>query len=195
MTKAGQKKGWTNKRQAPRNIGAKAQITEAIEMANYEICWMNASDLARAIAVKKLSPVEVVKAILERIEVINPKINAYVTVTADLAMDMARAAEEAVMKKKKLGLLHGVPFSVKDVTFTKGIRTTMGSQLMEDHIPEEDAVHVARLKQAGAIPLGKTNTPEFAAKGVTENLLFGTTRNQELPAVQAAVPGRRWRLD
>ncbi len=146
-------------------------------MGSYEICWMSASDLARAIAVKKLSPVEVVKAILERIEVINPKINAYVTVTADLAMGMARTAEEAVMKKKKLGLLHGVPLSIKDVTFTKGVRTTMGSRLMEDHIPGEDAVHVARLKQAGAIPLGKTNTPEFAAKGVTENFLFGTTRN------------------
>ncbi len=146
-------------------------------MGSYEICWMSASDLAQAIAAKKLSPVEVVRAILERIEAINSKINAYVTVTADQAISTAKKAEEMVMRKEKLGALHGVPLSVKDVTLTKGVRTTMGSRLMEDHIPVEDAVHVARLKQAGAILLGKTNTPEFAAKAVTENLLFGTTRN------------------
>jgi aspartyl-tRNA(Asn)/glutamyl-tRNA(Gln) amidotransferase subunit A len=138
---------------------------------------MSAIDLAQAIAAKELSPAEVIRTILERIDAINPEVNAYVTVTADTAMDMAKKAEEMVMKKDKLGALHGVPFSVKDVTFTQGVRTTMGSKLLSDHIPDQDAVHVARLKKAGAILLGKTNTPEFAAKAVTENNLFGVTRN------------------
>jgi aspartyl-tRNA(Asn)/glutamyl-tRNA(Gln) amidotransferase subunit A len=81
------------------------------------------------------------------------------------------------MKGKKLGPLHGVPIAIKDTNFTKGVRTTMGSKLMENFIPEEDSIHVGRLKEAGAIILGKTNTPEFAAKAVTENLVFGITRN------------------
>jgi len=138
---------------------------------------MSASDLAGLIRTKKLSPVELVRGLLERIEAINPKINAYVTVTADSAMAAAREAEGAVMRGEELGALHGVPFAVKDVTLTEGVRTTMGSRLMEDFVPEEDAVHVARLKKAGAIMLGKTNTPEFACKGVTDNLVFGVTRN------------------
>lgn len=146
-------------------------------MQNQDICWMSASNLSDAIAAKALSPVEVVRALLERIEAINPKINAYVIVTADSAMAAAKEAEDAVMRGEELRALHGVPLSVKDVTFTKGVRTTMGSRLMENFVPEEDAVHVARLKKAGAIILGKTNTPEFAAKAVTENLLFGITRN------------------
>ena len=146
-------------------------------MENQDICWMSASDLAAAIRAKKLSPVELVGALLGRIEAINPRINAYVTVTADLAMAAAKEAEDAVMRREELGPLHGVPVSIKDTNFTKGVRTTMGSRLMENYVPEEDSVHVARLKKAGVIILGKTNTPEFAAKAVTENLVFGITRN------------------
>ncbi len=146
-------------------------------MANQDTCWMSASDLANAIRNKQVSPVELVRGVLERIEAINPKINAYVTLVPDSAMIEAKKAEEEVMKGEKLGVLHGVPFSVKDVTLTKGVRTTMGSKLMENFVPQEDAVHVARLKKAGGIMLGKTNTPEFAGMGVTENLVFGTTRN------------------
>lgn len=142
-----------------------------------EIWWMSAVDLARAIREKRLSPVEVARALLERIEAINPKINAYVTMTADSAMAAAKRAEEAVMRKEKLGPLHGVPVSIKDLIFTKGVRTTMGSKLLEDFVPEEDAVAVSRLKEAGAIMLGKTNTPEFGWKQFTDNLLFGITRN------------------
>ena len=146
-------------------------------MDGQEIWWMSAVDLARAIRERRLSAVEVVIALLERIEVINPKINAYVTLTADLAIGAAREAEDAVMKGKELGPLHGIPVSIKDMVFTKGVRTTMGSKLLEDFVPEEDAVHVARLKEAGAIMLGKTNTSEFGWKPLTDNPLFGITRN------------------
>lgn len=146
-------------------------------MQGQEICWMSASDLATAIRTKKLSPVEVVRLLLDRIAAINPKINAYVTITEDSAIAAAKEAEDAVMKGRQLGPLHGVPLALKDTNFTKGVRTTMGSRLMEDFVPEEDSVHVDRLKKAGAIVLGKTNTPEFAAKAVTENLVFGITRN------------------
>jgi aspartyl-tRNA(Asn)/glutamyl-tRNA(Gln) amidotransferase subunit A len=138
---------------------------------------MSASDLATAIREKRLSPVEVVKSLLERIEAVNPGINAYVTVTADPAIAAAKEAEDAVMRGKELGPLHGVPLAVKDTEFTKGVRTTMGSRLMDNYVPEEDSVHITRLKRAGAIILGKTNTPEFAAKAVTDNLVFGITRN------------------
>jgi aspartyl-tRNA(Asn)/glutamyl-tRNA(Gln) amidotransferase subunit A len=146
-------------------------------MSREDICWMSAADLAKSIRRKKLSPVEVVEDILERIEVINPKINAYVTVIANSALAEAKKAEKAVMKGGELGPLHGVPFSVKDLVFTKGVRTTFGCKLLEDFVPEEDAVHVARLKTAGAIMLGKTNTSEFGFKPLTDNLIFGITRN------------------
>lgn len=146
-------------------------------MESQEICWMSAIDLAKAIRERKLSPVEVVSALLERIEAINPRINAYVTLTADSALAEAKQAEDAVMRDEKLGPLHGVPVSIKDLIFTKGVRTTMGSKLLENFIPDEDAVHVTRLKEAGAIMLGKTNTPEFGLKILTDNLVFGITRN------------------
>lgn len=146
-------------------------------MESHEICWMNAVDLAGEIRAKKLSPVEVVRGVLERIEAINPKINAYVTLTADAALDAAKQAEAALMEGGELGPLHGVPVSIKDLVFTKGVRTTMGSKLLKDFVPEEDAVLVTRLKKAGAIMLGKTNTPEFGLKMLTDNLLFGITRN------------------
>jgi len=146
-------------------------------MKNQDICWISASDLAQAIKKKKLSPVEIVKSLLERVNNVNPKINAYVTIVADSALAQAREAEIAVMKGDKCGALHGVPFGVKDVTFTKGVRTTMGSKLMESFVPDEDALHVARLKQAGAIMLGKTNCSEFASGPMTQNLVFGKTLN------------------
>lgn len=146
-------------------------------MESQEICWMSAVDLARAIREKKLSPLEVVRSFLERIEAINPKINAYVTLTADSALTEAKQAEDALTRGGELGPLHGVPVSIKDLVFTKGVRTTMGSKLFENFVPQEDAVHVARLKEAGAIMLGKTNTPEFGLKMLTDNLVFGITHN------------------
>src|SRR5512137_2685751 len=148
-------------------------------MANADdLCWMPASELAPAIKRRKISPVEVMKAVLARIERLNPRLNAFVTLTADQAMKAARAAERAVSKKAaRLGALHGVPFSTKDLVITRGIRTTFGTRLFADNVPTESAPMVERLEAAGAIQLGKTNTPMMGWIGATHNLLFGITRN------------------
>jgi aspartyl-tRNA(Asn)/glutamyl-tRNA(Gln) amidotransferase subunit A len=143
-----------------------------------DLCWLPASELAPAIKRRRLSPVELVKAVLARIERLNPTLNAFVTITAEQALKDARAAERVVMKKgARLGPLHGIPFSTKDLVITKGIRTTFGTRLFADNVPAEDAPMVARLRAAGAIQLGKTNTPMMGWIGATHNLLFGPTRN------------------
>ena len=143
-----------------------------------ELCWMPAAPMAAAIRKRKVSPLEVMRAVLARIERLNPGLNAFVTLTADQAMRDARAAERAVGKKGAvLGPLHGVPFSTKDLVATKGIRTTFGTRLYADNVPIEDAPIVERMRAAGAIQLGKTNTPTFGWIGATHNLLFGVTRN------------------
>jgi len=142
-----------------------------------EICYMPAVDMAQAIRTRKLSPVEVIDAVLSRTERLNPKINAYCTLLAENARKQAQEAEAQVMKGDKLGPLHGVPISIKDLTYTKGVRTTSGSKMYENFIPDNDAIIVERLKEAGAIMLGKTNTPEFGFMGITDNKLFGPTRN------------------
>jgi len=146
-------------------------------VANDELCWMPAADLATAIAGRKVSPVEVVEVLLARIEKTR-LLNAYVLVDADGARKAAKAAERAVMRRRaRLGPLHGVPFSVKDLVITKGLTTTFGTPLYRNNVPAEDAPSVARLKAAGAILLGKTNTPTLGWIGITDNLLFGVTRN------------------
>lgn len=142
-----------------------------------ELCYMPALEMAEAIRKREISCIEVVDAVLERIEKINPKINAYCTVLTEEARQAAKEADKVVKQGKHLGSLHGVPVSIKDLIFTKGIRTTFGSKIFENFIPERDAIVVQRLKAAGAVILGKTNTPEFGYKGVTDNLLFGVTRN------------------
>ena len=143
-----------------------------------ELSWLPATTLAGMIRRKKVSPVEVVNAILARIEALNPVLNAFVTLTGDQARREARAAERALGKRgARLGPLHGVPFSVKDLVITRGVRTTFGSPLYRDNVPTEDAPIVARLKAAGGIMLGKTNTPSMGWIGATHNLLFGITRN------------------
>ncbi len=147
-------------------------------MASDELCWLPATELAGLIRKKKVSPVEVVDAVLQRIDKLNPRLNAYVLVTADDARAAARRAERQLTRRSaRLGPLHGVPFSVKDLVITRGVRTTFGTPLYRDHVPDEDAPMVARLKAAGAILLGKTNTPTFGWIGATHNLLFGATRN------------------
>src|SRR5436309_4195334 len=156
---------------------ATRQHTIAAAMNDSDLCWVSAFDLAAAIAKKKVSPVEVVDATLARIDKLK-ELNAYVTLDADGARKAAKAAERAVGQRGvKLGPLHGVPFSVKDLIITKGIRTTFGTPLYRDNVPAEDAPSVARMKAAGAIMLGKTNTPTLGWVGVTDNLLFGVTRN------------------
>ena len=136
-----------------------------------------ATELARLIRAKSVSPVEVLAAHLETIERLNPKINAICTLAAESALAAAKRAERDVMAGGELGLLHGLPIGIKDVTPTAGIRTTFGSPLYPDHVPTDDAAVVTRIKAAGAIILGKTNTPEFAAGANTVNRLFGATRN------------------
>jgi len=146
-------------------------------MPNDELAFMSASDLAMAIRAKRLSPVEVVDALLERIQRVNPRLNAFSTVTDEPARREAREAEAAVMRGDRLGPLHGVPVSVKDLVITRGVRTTFGSWIYAQNIPAEDAPLVERLKAAGAILIGKTTTPEFGWKGVTDSPLCGITRN------------------
>src|ERR1700687_16018 len=152
-------------------------------MAASDLCWLPALDLAALVRQKKVSPVEVTDAALAQIERVNPTLNAYCAVTAAEARDAAQAAEVAVMTGEELGPLHGVPVSVQDLVFMRRGPTTGGSRIFADHVPEEDAVAVERLKGAGAIILGKTNTPEFGHKGVTDNPLFGITRNPWNPAM------------
>ncbi len=142
-----------------------------------DLCFMSASEIAAAVKKKKLSPVEIVDAILARIEKVNPKVNAYCTVVPEMAREAAKKAEAEVMRREKVGPLHGVPVSIKDLTTTAGIRTTWGSKIYEHFVPEEDALSVRRLKAAGAILMGKTNTPEFGAGANTYNAVFGATRN------------------
>src|SRR5712664_3561040 len=146
-------------------------------MNDSDLCWMPASDLAIAIAKKKVSPVEVVDAVLSRIDTLK-ELNAYVTLDAERARQTAKAAERTLMRRgARLGPLHGVPFSVKDLVITRGVRTTFGTPLYRDNVPTEDAPMVERMKAAGGIMLGKTNTPTFGWIGATHNLVFGITRN------------------
>ncbi|HSF29567.1 MAG TPA: amidase [Candidatus Tectomicrobia bacterium] len=142
-----------------------------------DLCYLPATELEVAIRTKQVSPVDVVDAMLARIERLNPRLNAYCTVTATAARAAAKEAEAAVMRGDALGTLHGIPVSIKDLIATQGIRTTHGSKLYEQFIPDEDAPVVERLKRAGAIILGKTNTPEFGHKAITNNLVFGLSRN------------------
>jgi amidase len=141
------------------------------------LAFASASELARLIRDRRISPVELVEQLLARIERINPIVGAYCTVASEQARSAARGAEEAVMRGDPLAPLHGIPVAIKDLVPTAGIRTTFGSRLYADHVPSEDALEVARLKQAGAIITGKTNTPEFGAGPNTVNALFGATRN------------------
>ena len=142
-----------------------------------DVAFTPAWELAELIWAKKLSPVEIVNYLLQRIGHLNPKLNAYLTVTEAEAKPVAKAAQEAVMKGEELPPLHGIPISIKDLNFTKGIRTTSGSLVYKDFVPHEDEVAVERLRRAGAIILGKTNTPEFGQSATTENRLGDHCRN------------------
>jgi len=146
-------------------------------MNKEEICFMSAIDMFEAIKRQELTSVEITETIIERIERINPIVNAYCTTTFDLAREMAKAADKRVKKSEKIGLLNGIPTSIKDLNKTGGIRTTFGCVIFKDNIPDKDELVVKRLKDAGIVLLGKTNAPEFGHKAVTDNMIFGETKN------------------
>ena len=142
-----------------------------------DLAFTSAAELAALIAQRVVSPVEIVDIVLDRIEKTQPTLNAFMTVCADDARAAAKAAEAAVMRGDTLGPLHGVPFAVKDLVNTAGLRTTFGSWALADNVPSADSPSVARLKAAGAVLVGKTTTPEFGHKCFTEAPLFGRTAN------------------
>jgi aspartyl-tRNA(Asn)/glutamyl-tRNA(Gln) amidotransferase subunit A len=141
------------------------------------IHYLDATALAALIRTRQLSSRQVVQAHLDRVEAVNPPINAVVTLMVEAALKGADAADRAVAYGAPLGPLHGVPFSIKDSLDTAGVLTQRGSKLFVGHIPERDATAVARFKAAGAIPLMKTNIPEFSAWTETDNLVTGRTNN------------------
>src|ERR1700674_1889654 len=147
------------------------------ETADSSICFMSAIEMARLIRGKKLSAREALAAHLKQIERVNPKVNAIVTLVAEMAADGAAKADEMQARKENLGPLHGLPVAHKDLLETRGIRTTFGSPLYTDYVPTEDDIVVERMRRAGAITIGKTNTPEFGAGSQTFNKVFGATHN------------------
>jgi aspartyl-tRNA(Asn)/glutamyl-tRNA(Gln) amidotransferase subunit A len=142
-----------------------------------DLCFLSAVELRARISRKEVSPVEVTRAVLARAEALQPQLNCFITLCADEAMAQAQAAERKVMAGEPLGLLHGVPVTVKDIVNTKDVKTTFGAVPYKDNVPDKDAVAVARLRAHGAILIGKTTTPEFGSKCLTDSPLFGRTRN------------------
>jgi aspartyl-tRNA(Asn)/glutamyl-tRNA(Gln) amidotransferase subunit A len=145
-------------------------------MDERELCYLPATELSRLYGLRELSPVEVTRAVLQRIETVDPTLNAFVTVTAELATEQALRAEREILQGRQAPLT-GVPVSLKDLTPTRGIRTTRGSRLWADWVPDYDAPIAERVYAAGAVLLGKTNTPELGWKGETSNSVAGTTHN------------------
>src|SRR5579859_2162308 len=141
------------------------------------ICYMSALEMSRLIRAGKLSAREALAAHIKQIELLNPKVNAIVTLVPEMAAEAAAKADEMQARKETLGPLHGLPVAHKDLIETRGIRTTFGSPLFRDYVPTEDDLVVSRMRQAGAITIGKTNTPEFGAGSQTFNPVFGATRN------------------
>jgi amidase len=142
-----------------------------------ELCYLSAFELAARIRRKDVSAREVMTAHLAQIERVNPEVNAVVTLVADRAMADAAKADEATARGGQLGPLHGLPIAHKDLVDTAGIRTTRGSPFYRDNVPTQDAAIISRIRQAGAITIGKTNTPEFGAGSHTFNTIFGATKN------------------
>lgn len=142
-----------------------------------ELCDQNAVDLRRMIGSKEISPVELLDSCINRIEAVNPTLNVVVSECYVRARNEAKSAEAEVMAGEPLGLLHGLPIGIKDLEATEGLRTTYGSKLYEDNVPEHDQVSVHNVRDEGGIVFCKTNTPEFGAGANTRNLVFGATGN------------------
>ncbi len=156
---------------------AAASLAAAQAAAPSDICQLSAVEMAGLIRQKKLSAREALAAHLRQIERVNPKVNAIITLVPEIATALAKQADDAQAKGATLGPLHGLPIAHKDLVETQGIRTTFGSPLFQNNVPNEDDLIIERLKRAGAITLGKTNTPEFGAGSQTFNPIFGATRN------------------
>ena len=162
----------------PQVLGAAASSAQApAQPGRPELCEMSAVELAARLARKQVSAREVMTAHLAQIERVNPKVNAIVTLVAEQAMAGAAKADEAIARGDPVGVLHGLPVAHKDLVDTAGIRTTRGSPFYRDNVPTRDALIVTRMRAAGAITVGKTNTPEFGAGSQTFNAVFGATRN------------------
>src|SRR3989454_9525134 len=150
-------------------------------MTETELAFASIEQVAPLIRKKKISPVELAELMLRRIERLNPKLNAYISVTADLAVKQARKAEAEICAPRSRagyrGPLHGIPVSLKDNIYSAGIRTTAGAKVLFDFVPEEDASVAVRLREAGAVLLGKTNMHEFAYGVTSNNPHFGPVRN------------------
>ena len=142
-----------------------------------DICFLPAVELARCLRARELSAVEITRAFCERIETCNARVNAYVTTCPDAALEAAKSSDQRIAAGRPRGPMESLPVSIKDLVHAAGLRTTAGSSVHADFIPQQDALSVARLKASGAVILGKTNTPEFGFKSSTENELFGTTSN------------------
>ncbi len=142
-----------------------------------DLIFKSATDLATMIRNKSISAVELLDAHIEQIEKVNPEVNAIVTYLPEMAQDIAKEADAQLSRGEDVGVLHGLPIAHKDLAETKGIRTTSGSPVFKDHVPDVDALIIERLKQAGCVTLGKTNVPEFGAGSHTFNPLFGATLN------------------
>ncbi|MGH7346120.1 MAG: amidase family protein, partial [Candidatus Rokuibacteriota bacterium] len=142
-----------------------------------ELCFSTAIELARRIRARDVSVTEVVQAHLAQIERVNPTVNAIVTLIAERALAEAREKDAALARGEPAGPLFGLPVAHKDLVPTRGIRTTYGSPIYRDNVPDQDALLVERLRAAGAITFGKTNTPEFGAGSQTFNEVFGRTLN------------------
>ncbi|HKW35779.1 MAG TPA: amidase [Candidatus Acidoferrum sp.] len=161
-------------------------------MTDSDVAFASIEEIGKLLRKRKLSPVELTKLMLARIERLNPRLNAYITVTAELALAQAKKAERELYAprgrkgKRDRGPLHGIPISLKDNIYTKEVRTTAGSKILKDFVPLHDAVVVSQLKEAGAILLGKTNLHEFAYGVTTNNPHFGPTRN---PWDLSRIPG------
>src|SRR5436305_3828149 len=168
-----------SRREALMGLAAAPLLTSALDAqaADSFSCFTSAVEMARLIRTKKLSAREALAAHLKQIERVNPKVKAIVTLAPEMAAAAAAKADEMQAHNEKLGPLHGLPVAHKDLLETRGIRTTFGSPLLKDYIPTADDLIVERLRRAGAITIGKTNTPEFGAGSQTFNTVFGPTRN------------------
>ena len=142
-----------------------------------DLCFLPATELARLLRTKEISALNVLTAHLAQIERVNPKVNAIVTLVAEQAIDAAKRIDNAIARGEVVGPLHGLPIAHKDLQSTRGIRTTYGSPIYRDFVPDSDSLVVERLKRAGVITIGKTNVPEFGAGSQTFNPVFGATRN------------------